>query len=383
MAPEIAMHKLQGLPAGSKVLDPMAGSGTVIRQALGLGLDPVGFDVDPLAILMARAWTSPLGKRSLQSILKRVNERASSRWASRAKLRWIDDDPETKAFIGFWFAAEQIRDLRRLAYAIASVEGEASTPSQHAALGVIKVALSRLIITKDRGASLARDVSHSRPHRVRDTNDFDVLVAFQASVAEVCARLEDDPVSQSAKIAEGDARNLSVIKDASIDAVVTSPPYLNAIDYMRGHRLSLVWLGHRVSHLRGIRSGSIGSERALRNAVADVNREAVRNAMNIASLATEFDGMVNRYIADILRVMSEVARVLKAGGKAVMVVGDSCLREVFVRNSSAVQSAGEIAGLKLIGREERELPTSSRYLPLTSESLGRRMRREAVLTFAK
>jgi DNA modification methylase len=47
----------------------------------------------------------------------------------------------------------------------------------------------------------------------------------------------------------------------SVDAVLTSPPYLNAIDYMRGHRMSLVWLGHSLTELRHIRSNSIGAER--------------------------------------------------------------------------------------------------------------------------
>ena len=37
------------------------------------------------------------------------------------------------------------------------------------------LALSRIIVTKHVGATLAWDVSHSRPHKVRTENDFDVL----------------------------------------------------------------------------------------------------------------------------------------------------------------------------------------------------------------
>src|SRR3712207_7608036 len=44
-------------------------------------------------------------------------------------------------------------------------------------------------------------------------------------------------------------------------AAITSPPYLNAIDYLRGHRLSLVWLGYRIGDLRLTRAVSIGAER--------------------------------------------------------------------------------------------------------------------------
>lgn len=54
MAPELALSALASLKKGSIVLDPMAGSGTVLRQALALGHRAIGFDMDPLAVLMSR-----------------------------------------------------------------------------------------------------------------------------------------------------------------------------------------------------------------------------------------------------------------------------------------------------------------------------------------
>ena len=42
----------------------------------------------------------------------------------------------------------------------------------------LKLAISRTIITKKVGASLAWDVSHSRPHKVKTDNDYDVLAGF-------------------------------------------------------------------------------------------------------------------------------------------------------------------------------------------------------------
>ncbi|MEI2740567.1 MAG: hypothetical protein V9F01_17470 [Chitinophagaceae bacterium] len=60
----------------------------------------------------------------------------------------------------------------------------------------------------------------------------------------------------------GDARNLKEVDDKSVSAIITSPPYLNALDYMRGHKLSLVWLGYRIDDLGEVRSNSIGVEKA-------------------------------------------------------------------------------------------------------------------------
>ena len=53
MASEIAASTLQELPKGSLILDPMSGSGTVLRQSLLLGHRAIGFDLDPLAVLIS------------------------------------------------------------------------------------------------------------------------------------------------------------------------------------------------------------------------------------------------------------------------------------------------------------------------------------------
>lgn len=76
-----------------------------------------------------------------------------------------------------------------------------------------------------------------------------------------------------------------------------------------------------------------------------------------------------------------VARVLKSGCQAKFVVGNSCLKGVFIRNSDAVETAGRIAGLDVVEKNERELPIQSRYLPILGDSaLGKRMRTETIIT---
>jgi hypothetical protein len=60
MAADIALRRLRRLSPNSLVLDPMAGSGTVLRTASDVGHRGVGFDLDPLAVLMARVWTRPV-----------------------------------------------------------------------------------------------------------------------------------------------------------------------------------------------------------------------------------------------------------------------------------------------------------------------------------
>lgn len=378
MAPEVALAQCNLLPVGATVLDPMAGSGTVLRVAAERGLHAIGFDADPLAVLMSRVWTTPIDPNELRASAEEIVAEAEGLDPAKVWLPWIDEDPPTSEFIEFWFGPQQHRDLRCLSAALEKRAGVITD--------ALRVALSRIIITKDRGASLGRDISHSRPHRVLMENDFSVTSEFIRSAERLARRLGSQPPPGNVIVEMGDARNLS-LADNSVDAVITSPPYLNAIDYIRGHKLALVWLGYRVGDLREIRGQSIGAER---KPDCDAEKSVISKLLpalgDLSELPTKALRMVFRYLIDMASVLQEIRRTLKPGGRAVLVVGNSRLRNVFIDNAAAVNAAAHLVGLETIARIERELPPSRRYLPppaeLVTSNLTKRMRTEVVLSFA-
>src|SRR3954454_19404972 len=115
MAADIALSRLRRLQPGAIVLDPMAGSGTVVRTASDRGLRGLGFDLDPLAVLMARVWTRPIDPQKLRSRARHVLEEAANP-PVHLHLPWIDADPQTSAFVAFWFAPRQQTELRRISH---------------------------------------------------------------------------------------------------------------------------------------------------------------------------------------------------------------------------------------------------------------------------
>jgi len=381
MAPDLALDALAELRKGSVVLDPMAGSGTVLRQAVNLGHRAVGFDMDPLAVLMTRVWTTDVASSDIRKEYDLLLEDAERVDLRTHRLPWIASDPETSEFISYWFGNEQRRALHRLAYVLYKRRQSRLGDRRRAAVNALTIALSRIIITKEQGASLARDASHSRPHKVVDESDYDVFSGLARSVAVVSSRISEAAKGR-ADVRLGDARKIPLRK-GSVDAILTSPPYLNAIDYMRGHRLALVWFGYQLSQLRSIRSSSIGAERAC--SISNDQIGQVSSAMVSGDdLPKKFRSMIQRYAGDLISMTSEASRVLKAGGVATFVVGNSCLRSTFIRNSEGVHAAGKLAGLNVSRIVERELPASNRYLPITaSGALSKRMRTETVLTFVK
>ncbi|GAC1463392.1 MAG: hypothetical protein PVS3B3_08950 [Ktedonobacteraceae bacterium] len=378
MAPEIALKELQKLPQHSLVLDPMMGSGTVLRVALDCGLRAIGRDIDPLAVLMARVWTTPIDTPSLQQHAARLIQQAHDLDATTIQLPWIDQDTETSSFIDYWFGDPQKVDLRKLSYLLHTISGPEGD--------FLRLALSRMIITKDTGASLARDVSHSRPHRVRQHNPFSIMDGFVTSVTTLAKRLGSFPPTAPADVRQEDARHLTSLATASIDAVITSPPYLNAIDYLRGHRLALVWLGYRLSELRPIRSTTIGAERAPTERVLPPLVDGIVTQMTQGTtLPHREQRFLQRYVLDLSTLLTEIYRVLQPHGKAVFVIGNSCLHGVFIKNSLALVQLAEQLGFRCLAEEERELAPNRRYLPppqaLTHTDLNKRMRTEIVLSF--
>lgn len=377
MAPEIVLEECSKLPTGSTVLDPMCGSGTTLRVAIEAGHKAIGSDLDPLAVLVSKVNTSTVNKLQCERDVADVVSAAMKLDLSDVRLPWIDEDEETDKFIQFWFASRQIEDLRKIVHIIVSrYAGERQE--------FLKLVVSRLIFTKEMSASLARDTSHSRPHRVASENNFDVYENFIKSSKLLAERMTDKPTG-NAEVQLADARKLPY-KSNYFDAVITSPPYLNAIDYMRGSKLSLVWLGYKIRDLREIRSVSIGSERKL----TEESSSTVESILNKLNFYEDMDpqnkGTFKRYVKDMILLMQEINRVLKPGGKAVLVVGNSCLKGVFVENTKAVIEAANICGLKFVRISKRELPPTSRYLPVAiggDNALNRRMRTEDVISFAK
>ena len=166
MAPELALERLPKEPA--RVLDQMMGSGTIPVLAGAAGHSATGYDLDPLALLIAEVWGRPLEEEAYLLAAGDVAEHAREAEPAEVPVK----DTETLEFIERWFDEVARGRLAALTHAI--------DEQQDVLQPALWCAFSRLIITKDRGASLARDVSHSRPHKVRERTDFDPIAYYPA-----------------------------------------------------------------------------------------------------------------------------------------------------------------------------------------------------------
>jgi DNA modification methylase len=386
MAPGIALDALGESGTPLKVLDPMAGSGTVVAVARANGHKAFGVDLDPLAVLLASVWTRTIDAQQVNNKAEEVLARAKKIAVGLpARCAYpTNSDDETRKFIRYWFDESARRQLTALSIATGRVR-------DRNARDALWCGFSRLIITKQAGASLARDLSHSRPHRAflrAPIEPFDRFLLAVQSVVSNCPQVGIKKIGPPAVVRRGDAKALS-IEDGSIDLVLTSPPYLNAIDYMRCSKFSLVWMGYKISELRQLRAASVGTEAAFEEAMESTWVRQVINTLRLnPTLPNRQQALLATYIWDMDRAMSEVSRVLRTRGRAVYVVGDSTIRGTFVRNSAIISAAAENHGLVSRSRHVRVLPSNRRYLPPPDRErpiakMNSRMRREIVLSFEK
>ena len=386
MAPGIALDVLSDAEKPLRVLDPMMGSGTVLAVARARGHHAIGVDIDPLAVLISRVWTTAMDADEVRDKAAEVLVRARAAFASLTTRDAYPQraDRDTRRFVAYWFDDYSRRQLASLASAIGRVRDDHVREA-------LWCAFSRLIITKQAGASLAMDLAHSRPHKVFDRAPLKPFRKFLGAVERVvgnCIDSGSEGTGPTARTCQGDARNLP-LSDCAADLVLTSPPYLNAIDYVRCSKFSLVWMGHGVGELRQTRAECVGAEARDPAAEADADVRSILHELKLPSeLPASIAAFLRHYVYDMKLAVREAARVLAPGGRAVYVVGENTVRGTFIRNSVIVSAVAELAGLSLQGRHVRSLPPNRRYLPppLAKKrplGLDARMGREVVLAFAK
>jgi hypothetical protein len=386
MAPGIALQVMSEAEEPIRVLDPMMGSGTVLAMARSLGHRAVGYDVDPLAVLISRVWTKTTDAEGVRETAQEVLHRARLTFdsLSLADAYPPNCDERTRAFIRYWFDGYSRRQLTALSLAIGRLRCETARDA-------LWCSFSRLIITKQSGASLALDLSHSRPHRSFDVAPEKPFNKFLSAVDRVLDNVVDTRDRErgpSPAVHLGDARSIPLPKE-SVDLVLTSPPYLNAIDYIRCSKFSLVWMGYGVDELRDVRATSVGTEVGGEDFEDDPEIDQIIDSLKVRDTMTKRNQRIlARYIDDMRKAMKQVTRVLSKSGTAVYIVGENTLRGSYIKTSTIISKLAESVGLTHQQRRVRDLPANRRYLPppATRRRIGTlraRMRREVVLTFAK
>ncbi len=350
--PQIPGHLIARLSLrGELVLDPFGGSGTTSLEAVRLGRRAVSIDINPIASMIGEVKTCNLDKFTISDL-------QSLRCAITLRAENIPSDlgefyKEVKEFIpeipniDKWFPIASQCELALLRSKILSMESKV-------ARNIANLALSKIILKASFQDSETRYVS--KPREIRSGDTFDNFIIALDAIIQNIRRTQPLLRYGVSKFITADIRNLSnnIVNDSSVDLIVTSPPYGNAMDYHLYHRFRLFWLGFDPKELM---KNEIGSH--LRH-------------------QKEKTGFIE-YLEEMRSSLKTIYRLLKPGRHAVLVIGDAKYHGEIYRGAEESGKVAKEMGFEELCIIERQIHKTKRSFA----SAGRRAISEKLLVLKK
>jgi len=270
-----ALLNILDIKPGHTVLDPMAGSSTVAVEANLLGIDAISVDLTPFCELMGKVktFTLDLDINILESIVANPKEILEKLKKDRVPEYFKNNKDDKK---GSYYEIVLLAFLDTVGFA-----GRSNSSIDK----LFPRVLERYIST---------------------------IKYFQE------ARQKMDLKIGRSKIIQGSVMKLP-IDDNSIDAIITSPPYSFAIDYLKNDQPQLEYLGHNLEVLRQEMIGLQG--------------RGVENKLEI-------------YFDKMNQALGEMKRVSKKNAPVVIIIGTNDIQTNGVRLETKVIELGEKQGLK-------------------------------------
>ncbi len=331
---------------GQRVLDPFAGSGTVLVSAKIKGIDAIGVDLAPLMSFMARVKTEwDLDVNEIRRELEGLDWKHDTNLSSPTFLkRWKSH-----------FNAGVLRNLLILKQSILEI-------AQPKVRDLLRLAFSSILVDC---SNLKRSpcLGYDKNKAVTDDAPF---ILFRAKVQDMIDDLVhvQEKMQGHVQVLTGDSR-LVRYEPESIDIAITSPPYVNGLDYIINYKIEMAWLDMVESYddLSQLKNDMVACDNVSRSIIREFSERSdiyeddwVEDiAERISKRITSKEGyrrkdmhnVVRKYFDDVYHVFNKVYEGLKRGGRFAIVVGDSLIAGVYIPADLILARIGKAIGFKI------------------------------------
>jgi len=362
------------------ILDPFAGCGTVPVEAKLSGHESVGTELNPLLKFIASTkldcWD--VSPKDLLGTLKKM---------PRDKLR------RAPAFLKSTsqFKEHVLHNLEVLNGGIASVR--INTENENKIRDLLKLAFSAILVDC---SNLKRSpcLGYVKDKPVKESTPFVLLTKKVHEIADDLSLVQSAYEGFTKTKSDIICSNAMTFKHRrKFDLVITSPPYMNGLDYVMNYKIEMGWLEfvHSQKDLKKIKDDMVVCDNVSKGLIrnfyespctytndwieqikASIKKSIVRRG---AYRRQDMPYIVHKYFDDLHRVIKNVASSLKSGGRFILVVGDSLIADVYVPTDLLIAKIGLDSGLTI---EKIEKARERRSGQIRSYQL-----RESIVTLAK
>ncbi|MFH1520072.1 MAG: hypothetical protein ABID61_00330 [Candidatus Micrarchaeota archaeon] len=298
-----------------KILDPFCGVGTALLTAKNCGIQSIGVDASSLAVFISKTKTDDYEQKDLEdarAFLEKKLQVPTTRW----QFELFDAR-----------AAFPKRNYNEILALREAIEQENEKVRNLLLLALLSILPQASIVLKDGGVLKIMKNKKALPARE----------IFKRRVKRMVRDLETQKIGHGPQVYLGDARAMD-IEGESIDLVITSPPYLNNIDYSKIYGLELSLLSMSKAEASEVRMRAIRSFIGKQMDVGQMPEEIGEIGERIPIIGT--------YFRDMELAISEMYRVLNENGEAHIIVSNSVIHDTHVMVDEVFGQMAERIGFK-------------------------------------
>lgn len=348
------------LPQPGVVLDPFSGVGTTLVEAVSAGHKAVGFEINPYAALAShvKATAHSLNPQDIEDMVSDFQSFYYIR--NGAHYTPVTSPPE-----GFKTRADFYSPL--VLNKVLILQDFIETIKEEDLRNVFRLAFASTMVSYSNYSyepSLARRVSSGKSEIHDFSVDASVVSKLEQIIYDVRALRTDN--QGNAKVFNNTFFDWAhFIEPASVDLIITSPPYLNNYHYNRNTRPQLYWLGFAeqpkdFKHLEHSNFGkywqTVRDHPCIDLDFALSDSDLAERIQSLREIGTERksyggNGWANyaaSYFNDCKRLAIATEAVLRPGGTALVVIGNSILQGIQIRTDEYFAQIAAAQGLQIV-----------------------------------
>jgi hypothetical protein len=408
--PPLVEHVLRSFdPKG--VVDPMAGVGTVAVEAKAAGIQSLSLDIDPLSVFFSRVKTTPISAESLQAAwigllhslarFRRTNEEIEVRKfrdirvdvmrqnLTRVKARDLER-------LTYWFRRYVLVDYARIDHSIFNGGLPRCSHAVRRFFFACLISTIRRISLADPSPVSGLEITKHMQEKIERGYDIDVYGEFEHRVVlgirrmgEYTSFLEENGTCDTpVYLNQTDCANLSKVRlrdGFKPDLILFSPPYCNAIEYWRRHRLEY-FLGRFLDEeeVTELKRKFVGRT-VVGNTASNPAPIGFRPVDNLVQELRD-DGRLHKakvlwqYFDDMRKRLGVFHDYLPQGGHCIIVVGDSQTGDRQIPTTKTLAWLGESVGFNHLKTWRYRIKNRVMQFPIKPHS---KIEKESVLVLRK
>jgi DNA modification methylase len=373
LIPKIIQHLNDKGAITNSIVDIFCGCGTSALESKLLSKDFHGYDINPVATLIAKTKSQTYDGDLLSHFFSKIIERTK-------QIHTQENIMLKNERLNYWFERDVIIDLFKLLKSIEEICPQGKYRN------FFLTALSNIL--KPCSRWLTKSIKPQvDPYKISILP----LVAFKSQF-DFMIRAINEINTQMLTKSKIDIQTKNSLKikcqQPFGDLIITSPPYVTSYEYADLHQLSTLWLGY-VEDYKDLRKGTIGSVYNKKEIKERLNTTGEVICKKLEKVAPSKSKSVKSYFLDINKTVVQAKTILKHEGYAAFVIGNTSYKGVNINNAKYLTHCFMENGFDDITITKRKIsskiltPFRDEFGKFTNDKQGRKVYSHEYLVLAK